>query len=298
MSRILMSGASGFIGGSLFSFLISEGHEVIRLTRRGGEGTIQWDPEKAEGKRNDFENFDAVIHLAGEPLTLSRWSKEKREKILHSRVFGTLFLSHLLNALLTPPKVFICASAVGYYGDRGEERVTEESASGRGFLAHVCCAWEKASNALQNRGVRVVHTRFGMVLGSDGGGLQKIVPLYKLGAGARLGSGKQWISWIARDDLVRAISYILKEDSIEGAVNVVSPNPVRQIEFSKTLAELLHRPHFLCIPKWALRLFLGQTADEMLLSSIKAIPSKFLAANFPFYYPEIRSALSRALQIQ
>jgi hypothetical protein len=256
-----------------------------------------WDPQKGLARQEDFENFDAVIHLAGEPLTFARWSKEKQKAILTSRTIGTMFLSHLLSSVSSPPKVLLTASAIGYYGNRGDDTLTEQSPPGTGFLSHVCTSWEKACHSAQNRGIRVIHTRFGMVLGPNGGALQKMLPLYRLGLGAKLGSGRQWVSWVALHDLIQSIHHILTHSSIEGSVNVVSPNPVRQAEFSHLLAQLLHRPHFLSIPAWALRLRFGLMADELLLSSAKAEPAKLVASKFRFLYPDLRSALCKVLQI-
>ncbi len=298
--RILISGASGFIGKPLSFFLSSQGHRIVRLIRDFGKqepDSVSWNPEEGKARKEDFEGFDAVIHLAGEPLTLSRWSEKKRKKILLSRTVGTTFLSHLFSTALRPPKLFLSASAFGFYGDRGEKLLTEESEAGRGFLAHVCCAWEKASYAMKKRGARVVQARFGIVLGPDGGVLKKMVPPYRLGLGGRLGSGKQWISWIALEDLMRAVDHVMSREFLEGAVNIVSPHPIRQEEFSKILAECLHRPHWLSIPAPLLRFFFGQTADELLLSSAKVEPTKLLASNFVFQYPDLRSALFKALRI-
>lgn len=295
--RILISGASGFVGRPLSSFLTSQGHSVVSLLRatdRKQPNSITWDPEEGQATLQDFENFDAVIHLAGEPLTLTRWSKEKRDKILYSRTVGTMFLSHLLSVVSAPPQLFLSASAYGYYGDRADEILTEESGPGKGFLPNVCCAWEKASYAIENRGARVARTRFGMVLGPNGGALKQMILPYRLGLGGRLGSGRQWMSWIALDDLIRAVDHIIRTESLKGAINLVSPNPVRQEDFSKTLAELLHRPHFFSIPKWALKLRYGDMADEFLLSSARVIPAKLLASNFTFNYPDLRSALCKA----
>jgi hypothetical protein len=295
--RILISGASGFVGTPLSSFLSSQGHTVIALVRaqdRRLPNYILWDPEEGKASLRDFEGFDVVIHLAGEPLTLTRWSKEKRDKILYSRTVGTMFLSHLLSLTAKPPQLFIAASAFGYYGDRGDEILTEESGPGEGFLPAVCSAWEKASYAIENRGARVARARFGMVLGPNGGALQKMILPYRLGLGGRLGSGKQWMSWIALDDLIRAIDHIIHTDSLSGPINLVSPNPVRQEDFSKTLAELLHRPHFFSIPRWALYLALGKMVDDFLLASARVKPTKLLASNFTFNYPDFRSALCKA----
>lgn len=278
--RILISGASGFIGSALAQFLQGNGHAIFSYSRTPDQPHL--DP------------FDVVIHLAGEPLTLGRWSQAKQERILLSRTQGT---EQLCRALLhSPPKLFLSASAVGYYGNRGEELLTENSPPGTGFLAHVCREWEKASQPLAKKGVRVVHTRFGMVLGPHGGALQKMLLPYKLGLGGKLGSGKQWMSWVARDDLIRAIDLIIANEDLEGPVNVVSPHPVRQEEFSKILAKLLHRPSFLTLPAPLLKGALGLMAEEMLLASARVEPTKLLSFRFPFRHPDLNNALHYALQ--
>jgi hypothetical protein len=293
--RILLSGATGFVGSALRSYLTQKGSTVIPLIRGASrEGSIGWDPEAGRLRKEDFEGFDAVIHLAGEPI-MGRWSADKKERILLSRTMSTLFLSTILAQLYQPPKVFLSASAVGFYGDRGEELLTEKSREGRGFLARVCTEWEKASLPIENRGARTLHTRFGIVIGK-GGALQKMLLPYKLGLGGRLGSGHQWMSWIALDDLVRAIELALHDETLEGPVNLVSPHPIRQADFSKTLASLLHRPALLNQPAWFLRLLFGEMADEMLLASARAEPTKLLAADFHFHLPHIRDALKKALQ--
>ncbi len=297
--RILVSGASGFIGTPLISFLASQGAVVIPLVRpseRELPNSIVWDPETGSARIEDFEGFDAAIHLAGEPLTLSRWSPKKQRKILESRKVGTMFLSHLLSNTISPPSLFLSASAVGYYGNRGDEILNEESSPGSGFLAHVCSSWEKAAAAIQKRGARVVHARFGMVLGSNGGALKKMLIPYRLGLGGSLGSGRQWVSWVHRDDLIRAVAHIMNDPSLEGPINVVSPCPVRQETFARTLAEILHRPYFLKLPAWALRLRFGIAAEELILSSAHVKCSKLLASKFFFNYPDLRSALCKALQ--
>jgi uncharacterized protein (TIGR01777 family) len=277
--RILVSGASGFIGRPLTFFLASQGHTALPLPRDSLE----------------IPPVDAVIHLAGEPLTLNRWSDSKKQKIYSSRVD---FTQQLCRILLSnrPPQIFISASATGYYGDRGEELLTEASPPGQGFLAHVCSDWEKASQELTHHGVRTVQTRFGIVLGPDGGALQKLLLPYKLGLGGSLGSGQQWMSWISLTDLIHAINHILNDPTLHGPINLVSPHPIRQQLFSSTLANLLHRPRLLPIPAWVLRFCLGESANSLLLSSVKVQPTKLLASNFPFLYPDLRAALQHALK--
>ena len=297
MSRILVSGASGFIGKPLVYFLEKSGHQVIPLVRVSSEmpkDAIAWDLQSQQATQSDFEGFDAVIHLAGDPLTLGRWLKAKQASILDSRVMGTMFLSHLLSSCLAPPKVFISASAIGYYGNRGEEELTENSSNGNSFLAHVCSAWEEASFSLKKKGVRCVATRFGMVLGK-GGALKKMLPAYQVGLGATLGTGEQWISWVDVVDLVRAMGHVIKTESLSGPVNVVSPCPIRQVEFSKLLAKDLDQPHFVRFPAWFLHILFGKVADDLLLSSAKVLPAKLLATNFHFEYSDLKNSFARAL---
>lgn len=272
--RILISGASGFIGAPLSSYLTSKGHVVVPKSH------IQ----------EQFEGFNAVIHLAGEPLTLSRWNQEKKDKIFNSRVEGTRILCEKLNATPNPPKVFISASAIGIYGDRGEEVLDEKSAPGNGFLSHVCKEWENASAILEKRGIRTVKARFGMVLGK-GGALAKIKTIYKCGLGATIGNGRGWMSWIAIEDLICAMEHALHVP-ILGPVNFVSPNALRQEEFSRLFAHVLHRPHFLKVPKFVLRALLGSMAEEMLFPSQHVIPSQLLESGFVFNHPDIKDVLS------
>jgi len=295
--RILISGATGFIGRPLSSFLQSKGHAVVSLVFKGHavEDSIFWDFENRKAQLEDFNGFDVVIHLAGEPLTINRWNKEKREKILNSRVESTEFLSDLLSQVEYPPKLFFSASAYGYYGNRGEEILTEESSSGSTFLSHVCTQWEQSSIKLKRRGVRVVAGRFGIVLGPNGGALKKMLFPFQLGLGAILGSGEQWISWIHLTDLISAIEQIILSDTFEGPVNLVAPNPVKQKEFASTLAKVLHRPLFLKLPIWLLHMVLGSVADEMLLGSARVEPTKLLASNFSFQYPIMKDALQKIL---
>ena len=243
--NILLSGSTGFVGTALFSHWQSMGHHVTRLVRgQGHEGAVGWNPEQALFAQKDFEGFDAVVHLAGEPIMEGRWSDAKKEKIFSSRVKGTKFLAAILSQTSSPPKVFISVSAVGYYGDAGEREVDEEGAIGKGFLPKVCQEWERAADFLAMKGCRVVHPRFGIVLGPQGGVLQKLKPLYLWGLGATLGCGKQWVSWIALSDLLRAFDMVLDLPFFEGAVNFTAPHPVRQEEFSQQLAHALHRPCF------------------------------------------------------
>lgn len=287
--RILLSGSSGFIGSSLCSFFLKQGHEVIPLTRsRADSHSIVWSPQEAFLPKKGLERLDVVIHLAGEPIA-ARWTPAKRREIFSSRVQSTSLLSETLASLDHPPKVFIVPSAVGYYGDRGEEQLTETSAAGHGFLPTVCTAWERASLVAEGRGIRVVRPRFGAVLG-EGGLLQPLVAMYKLGLGGKLGSGEQWMSWIAIDDLISAIDWTLQRSEYRGAVNFVSPEPIRQKEFATLLARLLHRPTFFSPPRWLLKLFLGQMAEELLLSSTYVKADRLEEGGFQFRFRNIEPA--------
>ncbi len=283
--RILLSGASGFIGKSLASYLISAGHSVVPLPH----GKISLDSSS-----QDFEHFDAYIHLSGESV-FGRWTESKRSKILESRLATTRILSQIISQLKHPPKIFISASGVGFYGDRGEEILDEKSPCGNGFLSQVCSEWEKESRPIEKKGIRTIHARFGMVLGREGGALAAMLASYKRGLGGRIGSGRQWVSWVDLADLNRAIEFILLDSSIQGAVNIVSPHPVRQEELSKTLAGIVHRPRLLYLPAWAVRLLFGQMGEELFLSSARALPAKLLAKHFSFQSPFLRDALLKAI---
>ena len=293
--RILISGARGFIGKPLVERLQKAGHQIVPLVRIQESGSVFWDPEKGLLNRADFEDFDAVIHLSGENIA-GRWGTAKKRKIQYSRTVSTFLLAHVLAQLYRPPKVFISPSAVGYYGDCGDQALVEESPPGGNFLAKVCSEWERAAGAIAARGSRVVHPRFGMVLGPHGGALQKMLLPYKLGLGGCLGSGQQWVSWVALEDALRALELFLEDENLEGSFNVVSPQPVRQIEFARCLASHLHRPALFHQPAWLLHLLFGQMADEVLLASAKVVPAKLNKAHFTFKFHTLDSALLFALK--
>jgi uncharacterized protein (TIGR01777 family) len=291
--RILVSGAFGFIGKPLIILLRKKGHEVKRLVRAktNEADAIQWDPDLGIAVKEHFEGFDAVVHLAGENISSLRWTNSKKKKILFSRTVGTWVLSQIFAQSLHPPKVFITPSALGYYGVKGEALIEDDAPAGSGFLSHVCCEWERASDAIRARGSRVVHPRFGMILGRGGGALTKLLPLYRMGLGGKFGDGQHWMSWISLEDAVGALYFALTNDTLEGGFIAASPNPVRQEEFSKTLASLLHRPAYLCYPKWLLHFLLGQMADEMLLQNLRVSPTKLIEAGFQFLMPKLDTAL-------
>ena len=237
----------------------------------------------------------AAVHLAGESLADARWTAEKKQKIRDSRVRGTRSMVELLSRLERRPEVLICASAVGYYGNRGGEILTEASTSGEGFLPEVCREWEQAAAAARDLGIRVVNLRLGVVLARNGGALAKMLPLFRLGAGGKLGDGQQWMSWISLDDVVRMIEFCMNDCSIPGPVNAVAPQPVRNAEFTRILADHLHRPALIPAPAFALRLAFGEMADAALLSSTRAVPEKLRRAGFIFNQPTLPEALQAIL---
>lgn len=290
--KILVSGASGFVGRALVSHLRKE-HQVLVLVRdpsKAIEGkTIFWDVEQGIIETN--EEIDAIINLAGEGIFSSRWTKKKKEVILSSRLNATNLLVNFALSKNKPLSIFINASAVGFYGTHPSQLVTEESSNGEGFLADVCGQWENATLPLQQRGIRTALLRFGAVLGKGGGILQKMLLPFKLYLGAIIGDGSQWMSWVALEDLVRAIEHVLKNPSLKGPINVVSPYPVSQREFANTLAAELHRPVFFSIGKSIITLLLGQMGKELLLASQRASPTKLQNSGFPFLYPTLKEAL-------
>ena len=296
--RILLSGSSGFIGSHLNPFLQGAGHEVIRLVRKRevlSKDAIYWDPLHGAIKKEDFEGFDAVIHLAGAGIAEGRWTQKTKDRLFLSRCRDTWLLSQILCRLYQPPKTLFCASAVGYYGDRGDEELTEESAQGKGFLADLCGKWEKATEAIENRGTRVIHARFGVVLGAKGGMLQKLLGPMRLGLGGRMGSGNQWMSWIALDDVLGACIHCLMGEEIAGAVNFTAPHLVTQAEFTRILANELGRPAFCHLPAWLLKAVFGEMAKETMLASQRALPEKLLGTGYVFRYPDLKTALESIL---
>jgi len=298
--KILVSGSSGFIGKELVNFLKTFGNEVIRLIRHREDhplDAIMWNPESGIDDTAALEEFDAVIHLAGENIAGGRWSEKKKERILNSRVQGTLNLTKALLELKKPPRVFICSSAIGFYGNRGDMICTEETSSGNGFLADVCRRWEEASALARSRGIRTINLRTGLVLSAQGGALAKMLIPFKLGLGGVLGSGRQYVSWIAMEDLLRIVGYILTNDVFEGPVNAVSPNPVTNAELTKTFGKILKRPTFFSMPASLLRLILGkEMADEFLLSSTRVEPMKLKHNGYAFLYPDLKLALRHYLR--
>ncbi len=284
--RVLVTGASGLVGSALLPFLTTGGHDVSALQRRAE--TI-WDPALAT------MSADAVVHLAGESIADGRWNDEKKDRILKSRVEGTRRLAETISAWPQKPRVLICASAVGYYGDRGDEPVDETAAPGEGFLADVCRAWEDAAAPARAAGIRVVHMRFGVILSPRGGALQKMLLPFRMGGGGPIGGGKQQMSWIALDDVIGAIHHAMTTESLNGPINTVAPAPVSNREYAKTLGRVLRRPAFLPMPAFAARLAFGEMANELLLAGQRVVPQKLVESGYPFRCPTLEGALRHIL---
>jgi hypothetical protein len=295
--KVAVSGASGMVGRALRRSLEAAGHVVAPLVRRPASAPeeISWDPARGQLDPAAFEGCDAVVHLAGENIASGRWSAAKKRAILESRVAGTSLLAGALAGCASPPGVLVSASAIGYYGDRGAETLDEESAPGSGFLPEVCRAWEDAARPATERGVRVVHPRIGMVLSPDGGALKKMLPPFRMGLGGRLGSGEQFMSWIALDDLVGVIRYALESGELRGAVNAVAPQPVTNREFTATLGRVLKRPTVFPAPSFGARLLFGELADALLLSSARVVPKRLEASGYAWEFADLESALRHLL---
>lgn len=295
--KIVIAGASGFVGRALVQKLEQEGHSLLFLTRGKTDPQqrqIHWDPEQGVLERKEIEGADVWINLAGENIASGRWTVKRKEKILNSRVKGSRLLAEAAAMADRPPKVIINASAIGYYGDRGDEILTEESAVGTGFLPEVCRAWEEALAPAEKAGVRVVKMRFGVVLGRDGGLLKRMLLPFKLGLGGVIGSGRQYMSWVALDDLVGALLFVMVDEECRGAYNVVAPEPVTNAEFTKTLGAVVHRPTLFPLPAFVARMVFGEMADGLMLSSARVLPIRLQKAGYTFRYPDLRQALIKS----
>jgi len=290
--RILVSGSHGLVGKALISSLRSDSHEIVRLVRGKPSGAteIEWHPNEARLDAAALEGIDAVVHLAGESIASGRWTDEKKRAIRDSRVKGTGLLSDALTRLSRPPSVFVSASAIGYYGNRGDELLTEKSESGDDFLANVCVEWENATIPAIEKGIRTVHARFGIILDAKEGALGKMLTPFRMGIGGRIGDGKQWMSWIDIDDVVSGLKFVI-ESSVAGPVNFVAPNPVTNAEFTKTLGRVLSKPTFFPVPAFGARLAFGEMGDALLLSSQRVKPGVLQ----DFAYPTLDSALRHLL---
>jgi uncharacterized protein (TIGR01777 family) len=295
--HVVVSGSRGLVGSALVPFLTTGGHHVTRLVRGMAKGPDEtaWDPSRGLVDTSRFDAADALVHLAGENIAAGRWTPARKAEIRRSRVDGTRNLSEVLARLPDPPKVLVSASAIGLYGDRGTEILTEESASGTGFLADVCREWETATEPASRAGIRVVNLRFGMILSPRGGALRKMLLPFRLGMGGRIGSGEQFTSWIALDDAIGAVHHALCEDALHGPVNAVAPNPVSNAKFTCTLARVLRRPTLLPVPAFAARLAFGEMADALLLAGARVQPARLQASGYRFRFPDLDSALRHLL---
>ncbi len=289
--KVLISGSSGLIGAALVRRLTAKGWQLTRLIRStpSAAGQISWDPAQPIPPES-VSGFDAVIHLAGETIA-ERWTEAKKRAVRDSRVLGTRNISEALAQAAKRPALLVSASAIGIYGDRGDQVLVEQSSPGEGFLAEVCREWESATRAAAKAGIRTVQARFGIVLSRSGGALAKMLGPFRLGIGGNLGSGRQWWSWVAVDDVIGAIEHVMKTETLEGPVNVVSPNPVTNREFTKSLASVLARPAVFPLPAFMARLALGEMADELLLASQRVEPARLRSSGYRFARPELRSAL-------
>lgn len=302
--RIVISGASGLIGSCLVRKLpgLDPAFHCVKLVRRPAEhsvpGEIPWNPGQGRLEPDRLEGADVIIHLAGAGIASRRWSARYKDEILHSRVAGTQTLTQALLRLQEPPRLFLTASAVGYYGSRPpEEPVDEDSRPGDGFLSRVCCAWETAADPARDAGVRVIHLRFGMVLSPAGGALARLLPVFRLGLGGRIGDGRQPLPWIALDEVPRIVLHLVRQESMDGPVNAVAPEVPDNAGWTRTLARVLRRPAVLPVPASALRLLFGEMADEALLGGARVRPRRLLESGYSFRWPELEPALREILSV-
>lgn len=295
--KIAVTGASGVVGRALTQVLKDQGHEVYAMVRRpaASPSELTWDPTTGHADTGRLSKMDAVVHLAGENIAAKRWSEDQKRVIRESRVDATYKLASTLSALSPRPPVLVAASAVGFYGDRGEQILSETSSMGEGFLAKLCKDWEDATLPAQATDVRVVHARISMVLSKNGGALEKLLPIFKMGLGGPIGSGAQYMSWIDEVDLARAILFVIEKEDIEGPVNMAAPSPVTNKEFTKVLAGVLGKPAFLPVPPPALKIAMGEVAEELLLASQKCMPTVLQREGFRFEYADLERALKHVL---
>lgn len=296
--KILIGGSSGLVGTALIKSLETQGHEIFRLVRHAPNSIteVEWSPDRYSIALARIEGFDAVINLAGESIAEGRWTDDKKRRIRESRVKGTKLLGDALANLAVPPKTFICASAIGYYGSRSEEILTESSSPGNDFLADVCVEWEKATALAVEKGIRVVNARFGVILDTKGGALAKMLPPFRMGVGGKVGGGKQWMSWVTLSDVIGGLNFALTNDSIHGPVNYVAPNPVTNAEFTKTLGRVLSRPTLFPIPAFGVKLIFGEMGEALLLGGQRVAPKQLSSNGFKFEYPELEAALASMLK--
>ncbi|MFQ5878160.1 MAG: TIGR01777 family oxidoreductase [Acidobacteriota bacterium] len=292
--HVFVSGSSGFVGSALVPSLAEAGYQVGKMVRPGGVAgplDLFWDPITGRIDAGRLEGADAVVHLAGENIASGRWTAARKERIRKSRIDGTLTLSRALAKAQRPPRVLLSASAIGFYGDRGDEILDESSQRGSGFLPAVCVGWESATEPAEQRGIRTVNLRFGAILSPRGGALKRMLPPFRLGLGGRLGSGRQYMSWVSLDDTVGAIRHALTAETLRGPVNVVSPGPVTNLEFTRALGRVLGRPTLFPMPAAAARLAFGELADAVLLASARVLPRALRSSGYRFAHAELEPAL-------
>ena len=300
--KVIVTGSTGLVGRALVRSLLAEGHEVARLVRGDsqqfkapGTAAVRWDPARGEIDAQALEGHDAAVHLAGEPIAEGRWDEAKKRRVLESRAKGTRVLAEALAGLNAKPRVLVSASATGFYGNRGDEILREESASGEDFVSEVCREWEKGTLAASQAGIRVVHLRIGLVLSTEGGSLPRMLTPFKLGLGGKLGDGRQYVSWITLEDLVGVIRRAIEDEHLRGPVNAVAPGAVTNAEFTKAIGHALGRPTFMAVPAFAARLAFGEIADELLLASTRVEPARLKEAGYEFKHPEIEGAMRAVL---
>lgn len=296
--RVGLTGSSGFIGQRLSATLRARGYRVDEIVRRPpapGTTQIEWHPERGEIDAASLAGVDAVVNLAGENIGAERWTSARKAALESSRVAGTRLLSETLARLSPRPKVLISASAIGYYGDRGDEPLDEQSAAGRGFLPEVCQRWEAACEPARQAGIRVVNPRIGLVLSGEGGALARMLTPFKLGFGGVIGHGRQYVSWITITDLLRCFEFLLDAPDLAGPINVVAPSPVTNAEFTKALGRVLRRPTLAPVPAFAVRLIFGEMGEALLLASTRVLPKRLETAGFTWLYPTLEAALRQVL---
>jgi uncharacterized protein (TIGR01777 family) len=294
--KILVTGASGFVGTALVKHLTAKGHEPLPLGRsRSAANGVVWNPETGDIEADKLAGIGAVIHLAGENIASGRWTAARKQRLTNSRLKGTQLIAETISKMSPPPSVLVSVSAIGYYGDRANEILREESPPGRGFLADLCVQWEAATEAATRKGIRVVHPRLGIVLARHGGVLGKMLLPFKLGVGGKVGSGNQYMSWITLDDLCAVLLHCAQASNLHGPVNAVAPNPVTNLQFTQALGNALSRPTIFPLPAFVARTALGEMADELLLCSARVEPRKLINSRFGFRHPELGAALRSIL---
>ncbi|PKH02397.1 TIGR01777 family protein [Psychromonas sp. MB-3u-54] len=288
--KVLLTGSSGLVGTALSELLKAQGYQVGRLLRRDQADQPYWDIKQQYLALKDFENPDVIIHLAGENIGDGRWTKDKKKKLRDSRILSTRLLVEHFKKVLPPPKLFICASAIGFYGNRDHEKLDENSAAGADFVSQLALDWEESSQGIKEAGTRLVNLRTGLVISKKGGALAKMLPAFKLGLGGKIGSGEQIMSWIDINDMIRAVLFIIENENLQGPINLVTPNPVTNQVFSQLLAKQLNRPCFFPLPEGLVKLLFAEMGKELLLSSTRVNPKKLLDAGFVFKYAKLENS--------